>query len=117
MNLKEMFSCLPGCKRFRTCPICNKKVSGKKEVMEAFFSKENDIEFLNCQECIEILEKKQDKIIRCHSCEKKIPTRLNYTKEPTYYIKMVQKDKDDCLYWCNRECFDKKGEVVSIDIA
>lgn len=47
----------------------------------------------------------------CHQCGKKIPSRLNHIKEPIYYFKMVQKDEEDCLYWCDWDCIKKYVEL------
>ena len=54
----------------------------------------------------------------CHNCEKTIPNRLNYVKEPTHYFMLVCKDKEDYLYWCNRDCLFSESEgqeTISID--
>ncbi len=56
----------------------------------------------------------------CYFCGKKIPRRLNYIKEPTHYFKLVQKDEEDCIYFCNWDCIKKhlaKNKKVKIIIS
>lgn len=46
-------------------------------------------------------------MVDCHYCGKKVQTRLNHEKEPTYYFKQVRADNHESLYWCNWNCIER----------